>query len=222
MVAGVLSGNRNFEGRVHPNTRANYLASPPLVIAYALAGTVRIDFEREPLGVDSEGREVYLRDIWPSREEIQEVERTFVIPSMFQEIYQKIEVALPAAAAEGQATPTRETNRPVVPPQKVNESWNSLVAPSDTLYSWDPESTYIKPPPFFQGLVSRPFLKATPPAQRDRRLSPAQSMELRPPSSILDAHVLLNLGDSVTTDHISPAGNIARSSAAARYLTSRG
>lgn len=97
VAAGVLSGNRNFEGRVHPNTRANYLASPPLVIAYALAGTVRIDFEREPLGVDSEGRDVYLREIWPSREEIQEVERTFVIPSMFQEVYQKIEVMPPAA-----------------------------------------------------------------------------------------------------------------------------
>lgn len=101
MAAGVLSGNRNFEGRVHPNTRANYLASPPLVIAYALAGTVRIDFEREPLGVDSEGRDIYLREIWPSREEIQEVERTFVIPSMFQEVYQKIEVMLPAAVVGG-------------------------------------------------------------------------------------------------------------------------
>lgn len=98
MAAGVLSGNRNFEGRVHPNTRANYLASPPLVVAYALAGTVRIDFEREPLGVDPEGGEVYLRDIWPSREEIQAVEHAFVIPSMFQEVYQKIEVELLAAA----------------------------------------------------------------------------------------------------------------------------
>ncbi|XP_003966778.2 cytoplasmic aconitate hydratase [Takifugu rubripes] len=174
VAAGVLSGNRNFEGRVHPNTRANYLASPPLVIAYALAGTVRIDFEREPLAVTPEGREIYLRDIWPTREEIQAVERTFVIPSMFKEVYQKIE--------------------------KVNESWNSLVAPSDTLYSWDPKSTYIKSPPFFDSL----------------------SMELQPPRSILNAHVLLNLGDSVTTDHISPAGNIARTSAAARYLTSRG
>lgn len=101
MAAGVLSGNRNFEGRVHPNTRANYLASPPLVIAYALAGTVRIDFERQPLGVDPEGREVYLRDIWPSREEIQAVERAYVIPSMFQEVYQKIEVVPPAAGRGG-------------------------------------------------------------------------------------------------------------------------
>uniref|UniRef100_H3CI89 Cytoplasmic aconitate hydratase n=1 Tax=Tetraodon nigroviridis TaxID=99883 RepID=H3CI89_TETNG len=175
VAAGVLSGNRNFEGRVHPNTRANYLASPPLVVAYALAGTVRMDFERQPLGVDAEGTAVYLRDIWPSREEIQAVERAFVIPSMFQEVYQKME--------------------------KVNQSWNALAASSDTLYSWDPDSTYIKSPPFFQR---------------------AETMELRPPESILDARVLLNLGDSVTTDHISPAGNIARSSAAARYLTSRG
>ncbi|XP_061565943.1 cytoplasmic aconitate hydratase [Cololabis saira] len=174
VAAGVLSGNRNFEGRVHPNTRANYLASPPLVIAYALAGTVRIDFDREPIAVNSEGREIFLRDIWPTREEIHEVERTFVIPSMFKEVYEKIE--------------------------EVNERWNSLVAPSDKLYTWDPQSTYIKSPPFFHGLTRT----------------------LQPPRSITDAYVLLNLGDSVTTDHISPAGNIARSSSAARYLTGRG
>ncbi|XP_028262605.1 cytoplasmic aconitate hydratase [Parambassis ranga] len=174
VAAGVLSGNRNFEGRVHPNTRANYLASPPLVIAYAIAGTVRIDFENEPVAINSEGKEIFLRDIWPTREEIQAVERTFVIPSMFKIVYEKIE--------------------------KVNERWNSLVAPSDKLYTWDPKSTYIKSPPFFDGLV----------------------MQLQPPKSINKAHVLLNLSDSVTTDHISPAGNIARTSAAARYLTSRG
>uniref|UniRef100_UPI0037E97D69 cytoplasmic aconitate hydratase n=1 Tax=Semicossyphus pulcher TaxID=241346 RepID=UPI0037E97D69 len=174
VAAGVLSGNRNFEGRVHPNTRANYLASPPLVIAYAIAGTVRIDFEKEPIAINSEGKEIFLRDIWPTREEIQAVERTFVIPSMFKEVYEKIE--------------------------KVNERWNSLVAPSDKLYTWDPKSTYIKSPPFFDGLTRK----------------------LHPPKSINDAYVLLNLGDSVTTDHISPAGNIARSSSAARYLTNRG
>ncbi|XP_072232967.1 cytoplasmic aconitate hydratase [Leuresthes tenuis] len=174
VAAGVLSGNRNFEGRVHPNTRANYLASPPLVIAYALAGTVRINFEKEPIAINSEGKEIFLRDIWPTREEIQAVERTFVIPSMFKEVYEKIE--------------------------KVNERWNSLVAPSDNLYTWDPKSTYIKSPPFFDGLT----------------------MELEPPHSIMEAQVLLNLGDSVTTDHISPAGNIARNSSAARYLTDRG
>uniref|UniRef100_A0A8C1JTI4 Cytoplasmic aconitate hydratase n=1 Tax=Cyprinus carpio TaxID=7962 RepID=A0A8C1JTI4_CYPCA len=167
VAAGVLSGNRNFEGRVHPNTRANYLASPPLVIAYAIAGTVRIDFEKEPL-------EVFLRDIWPTRDEIQAVERQFVIPAMFKEVYEKVE--------------------------KVNERWNSLEAPSDKLYTWNPNSTYIKSPPFFDGLTR----------------------ELQTPNSITDAYVLLNLGDSVTTDHISPAGNIARNSPAARYLTSRG
>uniref|UniRef100_A0AAR2ITI7 aconitate hydratase n=1 Tax=Pygocentrus nattereri TaxID=42514 RepID=A0AAR2ITI7_PYGNA len=174
VVAGVLSGNRNFEGRVHPNTRANYLASPPLVIAYAIAGTVRIDFEKEPIAVNAEGKEIFLRDIWPTREEIQAVERQFVIPAMFKEVYEKVEV--------------------------INERWNSLSVSSDKLYSWDPKSTYIKSPPFFEGLTKK----------------------LQQPKSIVDAYVLLNLGDSVTTDHISPAGNIARNSPAARYLTSRG
>ncbi|CAL8325676.1 unnamed protein product [Lota lota] len=174
VAAGILSGNRNFEGRVHPNTRANYLASPPLVVAYAIAGTVRIDFDTEPIAVNAQGKEVFLRDIWPTREEIQAVEREFVIPSMFKEVYEKIE--------------------------KVNERWNALSAPSDKLYPWDPESTYIKSPPFFTGLT----------------------MTLEPPRSIRDAYVLLNLGDSVTTDHISPAGNIARSSSAARFLTDKG
>ncbi|XP_054843074.1 cytoplasmic aconitate hydratase [Eublepharis macularius] len=174
VAVGVLSGNRNFEGRVHPNTRANYLASPPLVIAYAIAGTIRIDFEKEPLGVNAEGKKVFLKDIWPLREEIHAVERQYVIPGMFKEVYQKIET--------------------------VNKSWNDLDVPSDTLYAWNPKSTYIKSPPFFENLT----------------------LELQPPTSIVDAYVLLNLGDSVTTDHISPAGNIARNSPAARYLTSRG
>ncbi|KAG8595286.1 hypothetical protein GDO81_001480 [Engystomops pustulosus] len=174
VAVGVLSGNRNFEGRVHPNTRANYLASPPLVIAYAIAGTIRIDFETEPLGVNAEGKPVFLRDIWPTRDEIQAVERKYVIPGMFKEVYEKIE--------------------------KVNESWNNLKAPTDQLYPWDPKSTYIKSPPFFDNLT----------------------MELVPSKPITDAYVLLNLGDSVTTDHISPAGNIARNSPAARFLTVRG
>lgn len=174
VAVGVLSGNRNFEGRVHPNTRANYLASPPLVIAYAIAGTIRIDFETEPLGVNADGKPVFLRDIWPTRDEIQAVESKCVIPGMFKEVYEKIE--------------------------KVNESWNNLQAPTDQLYPWDPKSTYIKSPPFFDNLT----------------------MELVPSKPITDAYVLLNLGDSVTTDHISPAGNIARNSPAARYLTNRG
>uniref|UniRef100_A0A8C7A6W4 Cytoplasmic aconitate hydratase n=1 Tax=Neovison vison TaxID=452646 RepID=A0A8C7A6W4_NEOVI len=174
VAVGVLSGNRNFEGRVHPNTRANYLASPPLVIAYAIAGTIRINFEKEPLGVNAKGEQVFLKDIWPTRDEIQAVERQYVIPGMFKEVYQKIET--------------------------VNESWNALAAPSDKLYCWNPKSTYIKSPPFFENLT----------------------LALQPPKSIVDAYVLLNLGDSVTTDHISPAGNIARNSPAARYLTNRG
>ncbi|CAD7687689.1 unnamed protein product [Nyctereutes procyonoides] len=174
VAVGVLSGNRNFEGRVHPNTRANYLASPPLVIAYAIAGTVRIDFEKEPLGVNAKGQQVFLKDIWPTRDEIQAVERQYVIPGMFREVYQKIET--------------------------VNESWNALAAPSDKLYCWNPKSTYIKSPPFFENLT----------------------LAVQPPKSIVGAYVLLNLGDSVTTDHISPAGNIARNSPAARYLTNRG
>uniref|UniRef100_A0A6J0UKD2 Cytoplasmic aconitate hydratase isoform X1 n=2 Tax=Pogona vitticeps TaxID=103695 RepID=A0A6J0UKD2_9SAUR len=174
IAVGILSGNRNFEGRVHPNTRANYLASPPLVIAYAIAGTIRIDFEREPLGINAQGKKIFLKDVWPTRDEIQAVERQYVIPGMFKEVYQKIET--------------------------VNKSWNELAVPSEKLYAWNPKSTYIKSPPFFENLT----------------------LELQPPKSIVDAYVLLNLGDSVTTDHISPAGNIARNSPAARYLTSRG
>uniref|UniRef100_A0A4W3I9M4 aconitate hydratase n=1 Tax=Callorhinchus milii TaxID=7868 RepID=A0A4W3I9M4_CALMI len=127
-----------------------------------------------PSGVGVEGREIYLRDIWPTREEVQVVERKFVIPAMFKEVYQKIE--------------------------KRNERWNALNAPGDELYTWNPNSTYIKSPPFFENLT----------------------LALQAPKSIVDAYVLLNLGDSVTTDHISPAGNIARNSPAARYLTDRG
>uniref|UniRef100_A0A8U8BVA0 Cytoplasmic aconitate hydratase n=1 Tax=Geospiza parvula TaxID=87175 RepID=A0A8U8BVA0_GEOPR len=174
VAVGVLSGNRNFEGRVHPNTRANYLASPPLVIAYAIAGTIRIDFEKEPLGINASGKKIFLKDIWPTRNEIQAVERQFVIPGMFKEVYEKIET--------------------------VNKAWNALDAPSDKLYIWNPKSTYIKSPPFFDGLT----------------------LALQTPKTIEGAYVLLSFGDSVTTDHISPAGNIARNSPAARYLTSRG
>lgn len=174
IAVSVLSGNRNFEGRVHPNTRANYLASPLLVVAYALAGTVLIDFETEPLGHDADNKDVFLRDIWPSKKEIEQVEQQHVIASMFQEVY---------------ATVT-----------KGNDRWNSLKAEKCLLYSWDPKSTYIKAPPFFQGM----------------------GKELPPRTSICGARVLLNLGDSVTTDHISPAGSIARNSPAAKYLMDRG
>lgn len=174
VAVGVLSGNRNFEGRINPHTRANYLASPPLCIAYAIAGTVLIDFEKEPLGVDSSGTPVFLKDIWPSRAELQQVERQYVVPAMFKDVYSKI--------SEG------------------NASWNELVAPDSLLYPWDPKSTYIKSPPFFEDMTK----------------------ELPAMSGIENGAVLLNLGDSVTTDHISPAGSISRTSPAARYLASRG
>ncbi|XP_046658536.1 cytoplasmic aconitate hydratase-like [Homalodisca vitripennis] len=174
VCCGVLSGNRNFEGRIHPNTRANYLASPLLVIAYAIAGRVDIDFETEPLGKRANGEPVYLREIWPSREEIHKVETKHVIPAMFREVYARIE--------------------------NGSNSWQSLTAPSGQLYPWDTSSTYIKNPPFFQGMTK----------------------ELPQLGSVKNANVLLLLGDSVTTDHISPAGSIARNSPAARYLAKRG
>ncbi|KAK0165198.1 hypothetical protein PV328_003735 [Microctonus aethiopoides] len=174
VCCGVLSGNRNFEGRIHPSTRANYLASPLLVIAYAIAGTVDIDFEKEPLGRRMDGRDVFLADIWPSRAEIHAVEQKYVIPAMFKSVYEKIEIG---------------SNR-----------WASLLAPESQLYPWNENSTYIKHPPYFEGIQ-----KTLP--------------EVKP---IHHARVLLNLGDSVTTDHISPAGSIARNSPAARYLAKRG
>lgn len=171
VCCGILSGNRNFEGRIHPDTRANYLASPPLVIAYALAGRVDIDFDTEPLGFDADNKGIFLKDIWPTRDEIQVVERKVVIPSMFKEVYEKITTG--------------------------NENWNKLQAPEGKLYPWDEISTYIKSPPFFDGMTKE--LPSSLP-------------------SIKNASILLNLGDSVTTDHISPAGSIARDSPAARYL----
>eukprot|EP00112_Aurelia_sp_Birch-Aquarium-sp1_P012564 Seg2640.2 transcript_id=Seg2640.2/GoldUCD/mRNA.D3Y31 product="Cytoplasmic aconitate hydratase" protein_id=Seg2640.2/GoldUCD/D3Y31 len=174
VAVGILSGNRNFEGRIHPLTRANYLASPLLVIAYALAGNVLIDFEKDPIGTSKDGNPVYLRDIWPTREELQETERKYVIPAMFKEVYAKV--------------------------KDGNSSWNSLEASDALIYPWDAKSTYIKSPPFFNSMTKDvPSLKG-----------------------IENARVLLNLGDSVTTDHISPAGSISRNSPAARYLGSRG
>ena len=171
ICCGVLSGNRNFEGRIHSETRANYLASPPLVIAYALAGRMDIDFEVEPLGYDAENKPVFLRDIWPSKEEIHNVEKQFVVPKLFEDVYSRITTA--------------------------NKQWNNLEAPTGTLYPWDLKSTYIKHPPFFTNMTK----------EMDKKSSVIQN-----------AYVILNLGDSVTTDHISPAGSIARNSPAARYL----
>jgi aconitate hydratase len=174
VCCGVLSGNRNFEGRIHPNTRANYLASPLLVIAYAIAGRVDIDFQKEPLGSSADGKPVYLHEIWPLRNEIHAVEQKYVIPSLFRDVYAKIDTGSP--------------------------NWAQLKAPDGKLYPWDPSSTYIKKPPFFDNMT--------------KELSDIQAIE--------NARVLLNLGDSVTTDHISPAGSIARNSPAARYLAARG
>ncbi|GAV72916.1 Aconitase domain-containing protein/Aconitase_C domain-containing protein [Cephalotus follicularis] len=174
IAAAVLSGNRNFEGRVHPLTRANYLASPPLVVAYALAGTVDIDFDKEPIGTGKDGKDVYFREIWPSNEEIAEVVQSSVLRDMFKSTYELI--------------------------TKGNSMWNQLEAPAATLYSWDPNSTYIHEPPYFKNMT------VDPPG----------------PHEVKDAYCLLNLGDSITTDHISPAGSIHKDSPAAKYLLERG
>ncbi|XP_020591269.1 aconitate hydratase, cytoplasmic isoform X1 [Phalaenopsis equestris] len=174
VAAAVLSGNRNFEGRVHPLTRANYLASPPLVVAYALAGTVDIDFEKEPIGIGKDGRSVYFKDIWPSTEEVAEVVQSSVLSDMFKSTYEAI--------------------------TKGNPMWNKLSVPASTLYSWDENSTYIHEPPYFKNMTM------TPPGSH----------------AVKDAYCLLNFGDSITTDHISPAGSIHKDSPAAKYLLERG
>ncbi|XP_077221437.1 aconitate hydratase, cytoplasmic-like [Tasmannia lanceolata] len=170
VAAAVLSGNRNFEGRVHPLTRANYLASPPLVVAYALAGTVDIDFNTEPIGTGKDGKKIFFRDIWPTNEEIADVVQSSVLPDMFKATYQAI--------------------------TKGNPMWNQLPVPSGTLYTWDPTSTYIHEPPYFKDMTM------TPPG----------------PHGVKDAYCLLNFGDSITTDHISPAGSIHKDSPAAKFL----
>ncbi|OAY33109.1 aconitate hydratase, cytoplasmic [Manihot esculenta] len=174
LAAAVLSGNRNFEGRVHALTRANYLASPPLVVAYALAGTVDIDFDKEPIGTGKDGKSIYFKDIWPTTEEIAEVVQSSVLPDMFKSTYEAI--------------------------TKGNPMWNQLIVPATTSYSWDPSSTYIHEPPYFK------------------------NMTLNPPGAhgVKDAYCLLNFGDSITTDHISPAGSIHKDSPAAKYLLERG
>ncbi|MDR7480943.1 MAG: aconitate hydratase AcnA [Armatimonadota bacterium] len=174
VVAAVLSGNRNFEGRIHPQVRAAYLASPPLVVAYALAGTVDIDLTREPLGHDRDGQPVYLRDLWPSTREVQETMARAVSPDLFVERYRDVFTG--------------------------DETWRTLPVPTGALYAWDPASTYVQEPPFFT----------------DLRLEPA------PPADITGARVLVLLGDSITTDHISPAGSIPADSPAGRYLLDRG
>ncbi len=171
LVSAVLSGNRNFEGRIHSLVKANYLASPPLVVAYALAGTVDIDLQNEPLGTDRNGNPVYLKDLWPSSKEVQETIQKVLTADMFKAQYGHVFDA--------------------------NERWNALETPEGQLYEWDEASTYIQEPPFFVGLTA----------------------DLPESSDIEAANVLALLGDSVTTDHISPAGNIAVDSPAGKYLT---
>jgi aconitate hydratase len=170
VVASVLSGNRNFEGRIHPSVKANYLASPPLVVAYALAGRIDIDFDAEPLGTDPSGSKVFLRDIWPRAQEIAGVMASSVAPALFQSSY--------ANVFDGDA------------------AWRALPAGRAETYVWDPASTYIKAPPFFD----------------------AMAREAPPRPEIRNARVLAVLGDSVTTDHISPAGSIPRDGPAGAYL----
>ena len=173
-VCAVLSGNRNFEGRIHPQVRASYLASPPLVVAYALAGRIDLDLTTEPLGTDRDGAPVYLRDVWPSPEEIAETIEASVDPEMFDREYARV--------------------------WDGDEHWQRMDAPTGALFDWDPDSTYVREPPYFQ----------------DMPLEPA------PIEDIVEARVLAVVGDSVTTDHISPAGAIQPTSPAGRYLTEHG
>ncbi len=174
VVVSVLSGNRNFEGRIQSQVRANYLASPPLVVAYALAGRMQIDLTTDPLGTDVQGQPVYLKDIWPSEREIQETMLRAVKSEMFREKY--------AQVFEG------------------DERWRDLPVPTGERFEWDNDSTYIRNPPFFEHLTHDPV----------------------PPSDIRGARVLAMLGDSVTTDHISPAGSIPADSPAGKYLIANG
>ena len=173
-VVSVLSGNRNFEGRINPDVKMNYLASPPLVIAYALAGTMDIDFATEPLGQDPEGRDVFLSDIWPDPTEVQAVIDATIDREMYTRDYADVFAG--------------------------DERWQGLDTPEGDTFAWDEESTYVRKAPFFEGL----------------------SMELTPVADIEDARVLALLGDSVTTDHISPAGAIKADSPAGRYLAEHG
>ncbi len=173
IVAGVLSGNRNFEGRIHPNVKANYLASPPLVVAYALAGRVDIDLENEPIGKDKDGNEVYLKEIWPTTAEITEFLDNAIRPELFERMYSDI---------------------------FESEAWDKIPVGGGELYEWKVESTYIQEPPFFVDMGKSP--------------DPIKPVE--------GARVLVKVGNSITTDHISPAGNIDVDSPAGQYLIERG
>jgi len=173
-VSAVLSGNRNFEGRISPDVKMNYLASPPLVVAYALAGTMNHDFEKDALGTDKEGKPVLLKDIWPTEAEIQSVIDSSISSEMFKKDYSSV--------FEG------------------DHRWKSLDTPTGKTFDWDPKSTYVRKPPYFDGMPAQP----------------------KPVTDIAGARVLAILGDSVTTDHISPAGNIKADSPAGKYLESNG
>ena len=173
-VTAVLSGNRNFEGRISPDVKMNYLASPPLVIAYALAGSMNFDFETDSLGTGSDGAEVYLKDIWPDAAEVQSTIDSSIDTAMFTKEYGEV--------FDG------------------DERWRSLPTPDSEVFEWDSESTYVRKPPYFEGMT----------------------LETSPVSNILGARVLAKLGDSVTTDHISPAGNIKADSPAGKYLADHG
>jgi aconitate hydratase len=174
VVAAVLSGNRNFEGRVHPEVRANYLASPPLVVAYALAGRIDIDLYSEPLGTDAEGKPVYLREIWPKPEEVRAAIQKSVRPEMFAKVYEEV--------------------------YKGDLRWSKLFVPEGDLFAWQSDSTYVRHPPYFEDMPPQP-----PPVQ-----------------DVRGARVLAVLGDSITTDHISPAGSIKKDSPAGKYLMEHG
>jgi aconitate hydratase len=173
-VTAVLSGNRNFEGRISPDVKMNYLASPPLVVAYALAGTMNHDFEKDSLGSDKDGNPVLLKDIWPSAKEIQEVIDSSISSEMFKKDY--------ATVFDG------------------DHRWKSLDTPTGNTFEWDPQSTYVRKPPYFEGMPAKP----------------------KPVTDIANARVMAILGDSVTTDHISPAGNIKADSPAGKYLQEHG
>ena len=174
VAVAVLSGNRNFEGRIHPLARASYLASPPLVVAFALAGRIDLDLSREPLGIGDDGRPVYLADLWPSAEEIRDTIAAAIDGDLFRTAY--------ASVFEG------------------DERWRALPVPDGDRYAWDPASAYIANPPFFAGM----------------------GLEPAPLTDIEGARVLAWLGDSVTTDHISPAGSIPAWSPAGQWLQARG
>ena len=174
VATSVLSGNRNFEGRVNPDVQANYLASPPLVVAYALAGSMRIDISKDPIGQNKKGKDVFLKDIWPTSAEIAAIQKKCVTPAMFAKRYADV--------------------------FKGDKHWQGITVEGGQTYAWDEASTYVANPPYFEGL----------------------SMEPTPVADIVEARVLAIFGDSITTDHISPAGSIKKSSPAGAWLTNRG